>query len=76
MKSKSVLIPVKKIINKINSCQNEEQIENCRQLIYNYVKSAKKNEVVNTRDLWNRLNEELLQRQESLYLVKIFNENI
>jgi len=73
MKNKSVVLPVKKIINVINSCQTEEQVENCKSLIHNYIKSAKKGGVVNINDLSDRLNDELLQRQESLYLVKIFN---
>jgi hypothetical protein len=71
--NKGVVLPVKKIINAINSCQTEEEIENCKYLIHNYVKSAKKNGVINLTDLSERLNDELLQRQEALYLVKIFN---
>jgi hypothetical protein len=70
---KNLLVPVKKIIRIINSCQDEQQIENCKVLIHKYVKSAKKNGLVNVDDLTERLNEELLQRQEALYLVKIFN---
>lgn len=76
MKNKSILLPVKKILRSINSCQNEEQIEKCKLLVHNYVKSAKKNGVINISDLTNRLNEELVERQEALYLVKIFNKNI
>jgi hypothetical protein len=73
MKTKNVLVPVKKILNIINSCQNEEQIENCKHLIHNYVKSAQKNKVINVNELSGRLNDEVIQRQEALYLVKIFN---
>jgi hypothetical protein len=76
MKTKNVLVPVKKILKMINSCQNEEQIENCRLLVQNYIKSAKKNDVLNLEDLQNRLYEELFQRQEQLYLVRIFNDNL
>ena len=72
MKNKNVLVPVKKIIKTINSCQNEEHVENCKSLIHNYIKSAKKSGVVNINDLSERLNEELLQKQENLYLIKTF----
>jgi len=67
------LVPVKKILKVINSCQNEEQINNCKTLIHNYIKSAQNNKVVNVNKLHERLNEELMQKQESLFLVKIFN---
>jgi hypothetical protein len=73
MKNKSI-VPVKKILGIINSCQNEEQIDSCKHLISNYVKSAKKKGIVNVEDLHSRLDEELLQRQEALYLVKIFHD--
>jgi len=73
MKNKSLVLPVKKIINTINSCQNEKEIENCKLLINNYVKSVKKSGIVNIHDLSGRLHDELLQRQEALYLVKIFH---
>jgi len=65
-------VPVKKILNIINSCNSEEQLENCNIVIKNYVNSVKKKGVINYNELENRLNEELLQRQEALYLVKIF----
>jgi hypothetical protein len=71
MKAKNYPVSVKKILNAINACQNEQQIEECKVLIKNYVKSA--NKVENVNDLQVRLDEELLQRQEALYLVKIFN---
>jgi hypothetical protein len=72
----NTLVPVKKILNIINSCQDEEQIERCKILINNYIKAVKKNGVVNINELTDRLNEQLLERQEALYLVKIFNKNV
>lgn len=75
IKKKYILVPVKKILRSINSCQNEEDIEKCKILINNYVKSAKKNDLVNYDELFERLNTELLERQEALYLSKIFNDN-
>jgi hypothetical protein len=74
--NKNLLIPVKRILNVINSCQDETQIQNCKVLIHNYVKSAKKNGVLNINELTSRLNDELIQRQEALYLVKMFDKNI
>jgi hypothetical protein len=76
MKTKSLFVPVKKILKIVNSCQDEQQIENCKILIRKYIKSAKKNGLANVDDLTIRLNEELIQRQEALYLVKIFNRNV
>ena len=73
---KKLLVPVKKILRMINECQDQEQIDNCRLVVQNYVKSAKKQGVINIEDLKNRLTDELAQRQEALYLVKIFNSNI
>lgn len=71
-----ILIPVKKVLRMINECQNQEQIDNCRLIVQSYVKSTKKNGLVNVEDLKNRLNEEISQRQEALMLVRIFNENV
>lgn len=69
---KNEFVPVKKILNIINSCNSQEQINNCNLIIKNYVRSVKKNGVVNYDELESRLTEELEQRQEALYLVKIF----
>lgn len=75
MKS-SPMLPVKKVLRMINSCQDLNQIEDCKIVIENYVQSAKKRKLLNVGDLRDRLNEQLLTRQEELYLVKIFNSNI
>ena len=75
MKS-SPMLPVKKVLRMINSCQDLNQIEDCKIVIDNYVQSAKKRKLLNVGDLRDRLNEELLTRQEELYLVKVFNSNI
>ena len=73
MKTKNILLPVKRILRTINECQDQEQIDNCRIIVQNYIKSAKKNGIVNVEDLKDRLEEELAQRQEAIMLVKIFN---
>jgi hypothetical protein len=73
MKTKEYLVPVKKVLGMINACQTEEQLINAQKVVVNYLKSAKKHKIVNVDDLKCRLDEELLQRQEALYLVKIFN---
>jgi len=72
---KRILVSVKKVLKMINECQDQEQIDNCRIVVQNYVKSAKKNGVANVEDLKNKLEEEISQRQEELMLVRIFNEN-
>lgn len=72
MKSSVGLIPVKRVLKMINDCQDQEQIYNCRTIISNYMKSAKKRGLANINDLHDRLEEEILQRQEELYLSKIF----
>ena len=71
---KNEFVPVKKILNIINTCKTEEQIKDCKFLIKNYILSAKKKGLVNYEELEIRLEEELLQRQEALYLVKIFTQ--
>lgn len=73
MKAKQTLVPVKKILGMINACENEAQLDKCKVIIENYIKSARKSDLVNVEDLRDRLQEEMLQRQEALYLVKIFN---
>jgi len=73
MKKKPKLITVKKILKTINSCRTDEQIKNCNILVQNYLKSAKKNGILGINELSNRLNDELAERQEALYLVKVFN---
>lgn len=71
---KTSIVPVKKILNMINACENEDQLNNCQSVIENYLKSAKRNGLANIFDLKERLDEEFAQRQEELYLVKIFNK--
>ena len=71
---KNYLIPVKRVLKIINSAQNMDDINNCKILIKNYVKAAEKNKVVNIEDLNKRLNDELTQRHEALYLSDMFNE--
>jgi len=73
MKSQPI-VSVKKILNMINSCQNEEQLIACKSVLDNYVKSAKRSGVTNIQDLQNRLDEVYEERQEELYLVHIFNK--
>jgi transcriptional regulator of met regulon len=70
---KKILVSVKKVLKMINECQDQEQIDNCRIVVQNYVKSAKKQGLANVDDLKNRLEEEISQRQEEIMLVKIFN---
>ena len=73
---KTPMLPVKKALKTINSCQDLNQIEDCKILVDKYIQSAKKRKLINVGDLKDRLHEELLNRQEELYLVKVFNKNI
>lgn len=70
---KTYLIPVKKILKIINSAQDINDINECKILIENYVKAAEKNNIVNYEDLKKRLNDELAQRHEAIYLSDMFN---
>jgi len=74
MRTKQPIVAVKKVLNMINACETEEQLEACKSVIENYVKSAKKSGLVNVHDLKHRLDEVYAERQEELYLVKIFNK--
>lgn len=76
MKSKKSFTPVKRVLKLINDCKSEEQVNDCKVVVDNYIKSAKRYGVVNIEDLKNRLDGELLKRQEELMLVKIFDDNI
>jgi len=62
------LVPIKKILRAINSCQSIPQLENYRKVMNDYIKMAKKNNIANVDELNDRLEEEFLQRQEILYL--------
>ena len=73
---KPMVITVKKVLRMIDSCQDQEQIDNCRIVIQNYVKSAEKKGLSNVTDLKKRLDDELFQKQEEIMLVRIFNDRI
>ena len=63
--------PVKKILNAINSCQSAEEISKCKDEVDSYIESTGK-AIVNKDDLKTRLYNEIDQRQEALYLTRIF----
>jgi hypothetical protein len=73
MKNEVSYVPVKKILALINSCQTDEQLENCKHIVNDYVKTVAKKGVTNSLDLKERLYGEIEQREEALYLVKILN---
>jgi hypothetical protein len=70
--TKEQIVPVRKIIKTINSCETQEQLKNCQSLVKNYIQIAKKNKVVNYHELEDRLNEELLERYEAIKLIDDF----
>jgi hypothetical protein len=71
MKNKMSYVPVKKILAVINSCHTNEQIQDCKKIVNEYVKAVAKQGVTNSSDLKDRLNSEIEQREEALYLVEI-----
>jgi len=71
-----MVITVKKVLRMINSCQTQSQIDDCRIVVQNYIKSINKKGLVNIEDLKKRLDDELLQRQEAIMLVDIFQDKI
>jgi hypothetical protein len=73
MKKQASYVPVRKILNMINSCQTDEELSNCKKTVDNYVKSVAKQGVKNHEDLKTRLYEEIEQREEAIYLVNILN---
>ena len=70
---KTETLSVKKILSIINSCQDQEQIGKCKNVVDNYIKSVKRRGLVNIYELEDRLNNELIQRQEAIYLADMFN---
>ena len=68
MKTEVSYVPVKRILAIINSCETNEQVKNCHKIVNDYVKSVSKQGVTNSLILKERLNDELNQRAEALYL--------
>ena len=73
MKTEVNYVPVKRILAIINSCETGEEVKKCRKIVNNYVKAVSKQGVTNSEVLKERLNEELEQREEALYLAEILN---
>lgn len=67
------ITPVKNVLRTINSCQTVLQLQKCKTVVKDYVKDAKNKGIVNINELQSRLNEELIQREETLYLSDMFN---
>lgn len=73
MKKDMFYVPVKKVLAIINSCQTDNELQDCKKFVDDYVKSVSKQGVTNWMDLKVRLYEEIDQREEAIYLVKILN---
>ena len=71
MKNEVSYVPVKRILAIINSCHTDEQLQNTRKIVNEYVKAVAKQGVSNSSDLKERLINEIEQREEALYLVEI-----
>lgn len=73
MKNEVYYVPVKRILAIINSCHTNEQIQNCKKIVNDYIKAVTKQGVSNSSDLKDRLYAELEQREEALYLAEMLN---
>jgi hypothetical protein len=65
-------LSIKNILGIINSCQTQEQLKLCKNLVDQYIKSIKRRGIVNMNDIYDRFNDELIQRQETIYLSDTF----
>ena len=78
MKKEISFVPVGKVLNVINSCETEDQMDSCEKLIDNYVDLIKNKGVVNSKDVRERLYKELQQKKFSVGMIKehLINETI
>ena len=68
----SDIVPVKKVLSIINSCETEEQLEASRRVIDNYVKTISKRGVVNVELVKKRLLQEWRQKRFQLRMMSSF----
>lgn len=73
MKNKVSYVSVKKILAIINNCHTNNQLQNCKKIVNDYIKSITKQGISNPSDLKDRLYAEIEQREEALYLAEILN---
>jgi hypothetical protein len=71
-KERPVFIPVKKVLNIINSCETGKQLSSCKKLIDNYVKLIKMQGVVNPELVRKRLMKEFNQKKFQINMIKLF----
>lgn len=69
----SYVMPVKNVLKMINSCQTYDQIEDCKIMINDYIKFLKNKGLININELKLRLIDELIQKEENIYLSNTFN---
>lgn len=65
-------IPVQKILRIINSCETSKQLDNCLDIIDNYVSYTKSKGLVNPELLKLRLLKEFKQKKFQINMIKLF----
>jgi len=65
-------IPVKKVLNIINSCETEKQLKSCKKLIDIYVAQTKSKGISNPELLYKRLLKEFKQKSFQISMIKLF----
>ena len=72
LKKQSVFVPVKRILNIINSCETDKQLKNCLKLIENYVNQVKYQGISNPETLKKRLLKEYKQKKFQLRMISAY----
>jgi hypothetical protein len=67
--SETNFVPVKRVLDIINSCETEEQLKSCLRLMNNYVRMIKSNGVVNSELVKKRLLKEYKQKKFQLTMI-------
>ena len=72
LKKQSVFVPVKRILNIINSCETEKQLKNCLKLIENYINYTEYQGISNPETLRKRLLKEYKQKRFQIRMISAF----
>jgi len=70
----SNFVPVKKVMNIINSCESTSQLQSCLTMIDNYTELLKKQGVVNSELVKKRLIQEYKQKKFQINMIRHFVE--
>ena len=70
--TKKNFVPVKKVLDIINSCETSSQLKNCLKLIDNYTDLVKKKGVTNPELVKKRLIQEYKQKKFQINMIRHF----